>query len=70
MIFKVSFTAKNKKYNIDLEKGQDLLVAIDKLLKSNKLELAYLKDVKVRCFGAKDSVSCRIVKLIASVLSL
>lgn len=69
-MIKLSFIAKNKKYKLNIEKGEDVLLAIDKLLKSNKLELAYLKDVKVRCSGAKDSVSCRIVKLIASVLSL
>ncbi len=68
-MIKLSFTAKNKKYALDIERGDDVLLALDKLLKSNKLKVTYLKNVKVRCFDLKDSVSCRTTKLIASVLS-
>lgn len=68
-MIKLSFTAKNKKYSLNIERGDDLLLALDKLLKSNKLKVTYLKNVKVRCFDLKDSVFCRTTKIIASVLS-
>lgn len=68
-MIKLSFTAKNKKYSLDIERGQDVLMALDKFLKSNKLEITYLKNVKVDCFEMKDSVSCRVLKTIASGLS-
>ena len=68
-MIKLSFTAKNKKYSLEVGRGDDLLLALDKLLKSNRLNVTYLKNVKVRCFDLKDSVFCRTNKIIASVLS-
>ena len=44
-------------------------MALDKFLKSNKLEITYFKNVKIDCFEMRDSVSCRVFKTIASVLS-
>ena len=69
-MIKLFFTAKNKKYSIDLERGQDLLLALDTFIKSNRLRFTHLKNIKVRCFDFKDSVSCRIAKIISVVLSL
>lgn len=84
----LSFTAKNRKYSLSIEKGQDILLALDNFIKNNKLEFTCFKDVKIRCLGPKaspndlagmdssgwrsvgrDSVSCRIGKIIAFVLN-
>lgn len=67
-MIKTSFEIKNKKYSLNIERGQDALKALDNFLKSNKLEGTYFKKVKVDCLGQEDSVSCRIVKLVLSVL--
>lgn len=84
----LSFSVKNKKYSLNVEKGQDILLALDNFIKNNKLEFTCFKDVKIRCLGPKaspteqsssrmshsdkfwrDSVSCRIGKIIAFVLN-
>lgn len=67
-MFTVFFTAKNKKYKLDIEKG-DILLALDNFLKNNRLECTCLKNVKIRCLGAKDSVSCRIAKIVSQALA-
>lgn len=68
-MIKLSFRAKKKEYELDLQKGEDVLMALDKFLKKNKLDDTYFEKVKVDCPGQEDSVSCRIVKLVLSVLS-
>lgn len=68
-MFNLSFIAKNKKYRLVVDRGQDVLLAIDIFLKNNKLDFTCLKNVKMRCLGPQDSVSCRIGKIIASVLN-
>lgn len=65
----LSFTAKNRKYSLSIEKGQDILLALDNFIKNNKLEFTCFENVKIHCFGPKDSVSCRIGKIIAFVLN-
>lgn len=66
-MFTIFFTAKNKKYKLDIENG-DILQALDNFLKNNKIECTCLKNVKIRCLGAKDSVSCRIAKVISQAM--
>lgn len=68
-MIKIFFTAKNKKYQLDLQRGDDVLVALDNFLKSNRLDDTYFQKVKIDCLDQKESVSCRIVKLVLSVLS-
>lgn len=75
----MSFVAKNKKHRLTVEKGQDVLLALDIFLKNNKLDFTCLKNVKMRCLCpqaspndrsvGRDSVSCRIGKIIAFVLN-
>lgn len=68
-MFTVSFVVKNKKYSLNIDKGQDILLALDNFLKNNKLKCTCLKNVKIHCLGAKDSVSCRIAKIVSRALA-
>lgn len=42
-----SFHAKNQKYFLEITKGEDLLFAIDNFLKSNRIDVNALKDLKL-----------------------
>lgn len=68
-MIKISFQVKGRKYKLDIQRGEDALKALDNFLKSNKLEGTYFEKVKVDCLDKNDSVSCRVVKLVLSVLS-
>lgn len=68
-MFVIYFAVKNTKYKLEVQKGDDILVALDNFIKNNKLKFTRFKNVKIRCFGPKDSVSCRIGKIIAFVLN-
>ena len=67
-MIRLFFTAKNRKYSLSIEKGQDILLALDNFIKNNKLELTRLKNIKISSPGSSDSVSGRIGKIIAFVL--
>lgn len=66
-MIKLSFTVKNHKYSLDIEKGQDILLTLDNFLKSNTLKLTNLKGIQIRCFG-QDSVSLRVAKIIVGAI--
>lgn len=68
-MFNISFVVKNKKYKLNIEKGEDVLLALDNFVKNNKLEFTHFENVKMRCLGPKDSVSCRIGRIITFVLN-
>lgn len=68
-MFTLSFVVKNKKYRLTIDRGQDILFALDNFLKSNKLDFTCLKNVKTYCLDSRDSISCRIGKIIVFVLN-
>ncbi len=71
-MIEVSFFGKGKKdkFSLRLEKKEDFLSALDKFLKTNKMSLSDLDKFKVNCQEFENSVSCRVVKIIAKGIEL
>lgn len=67
---RVTFKAKNKKYRLNLEKGEDLLILLDKFLKKNKIDKSEIDDLKVSNFYKNSFLSYRIVLIIIKALEL
>ncbi|MGB9726600.1 MAG: hypothetical protein ACP5OX_02345 [Minisyncoccia bacterium] len=69
-MFKVIFKAKEKKYEIRFEKGEDFVILLDKFLKKNKIDKREINHFKVRQEGEKSFISKRIVLTIIKAIGL
>lgn len=69
-MIKITFKTKKKKYIIELEKGEDFLILLDKFLKKNKIDKREIRDFKVSNIVKNSLISYRIVLTIIRALKL
>jgi predicted DNA-binding protein with PD1-like motif len=66
----LSFKKGRQKYSIKAKKGEELLVALDKFLKKNKIKYASIKDWQLEFFQEKSIISKRIAQSILHALKI
>lgn len=66
----LSFKKDKQKYSIEVEKGEELLFALDKFLKKNKIKYASIKDWQLEFFQEKSIISKRIAQSILHALKI
>lgn len=62
------FRENNQKYRIEARTGEDLLLALDKFLKKNKIKFTDIKNLHLRFFQEKSIISKRIAQSILKAL--
>jgi predicted DNA-binding protein with PD1-like motif len=66
----LSFKKGRQKYSIKVKKGEELLVALDKFLKKNKIKHASIKNWQLEFFQEKSIISKRIAQSILHALKI
>jgi len=68
MIFLTFNTIKRQRYHIQVEKGEELLKTLDKLLKKNRIKIAGIKNWTISFSQEKSITSRRISRSILHAL--
>jgi len=66
----VSFKAKNKRYSLEIKKGEDFLISLDKFLKKNKIDRSEIKSFKVDFLKEESLITKRIISIIIRAITL
>lgn len=66
----LSFKKDKQKYTIEVERGEELLIALDKFLKKNRIEYASIKNWQLGFFQEKSIISKRIAQSILHALKI
>ncbi|MFA5392449.1 MAG: hypothetical protein WC306_02010 [Candidatus Paceibacterota bacterium] len=69
MIF-LSFCVSNKKYQVKSDKGEDLLISLDKFLKKNRINHKNIRRVFLDTSQEKSITSIRIAQAILKALKI
>lgn len=69
MIF-LSFCVSNKKYQVKSDKGEDLLISLDKFLKKNRINYKNIHRVFLDTSQEKSITSIRIAQAILKALKI
>ena len=66
----LSFKVKNKKYAITSQKGEDLVILLDKFLKKNKIRISQIESFSLDISQEKSITSIRIAQAILKALNI
>jgi hypothetical protein len=66
----LSFKVKNKKYTITSQKGEDLVILLDKFLKKNKIRISQIESFSLDISQEKSITSIRIAQAILKALNI
>jgi len=69
MIF-LTFQEKSKKYQIEAEKGEDLLPALDIFLKKHRMDVLDIEDIRLDLSREKSITSRRIAETVLRAITL
>lgn len=69
MIF-LSFRAKNKKYKVRAERGEDLLLSLDIFLKKHRINLIDAKEMRLDFSQEKSITSRRVAQAILQAIKI
>jgi predicted DNA-binding protein with PD1-like motif len=66
----LSFKVKRQKHQIRVERGEDLLLSLDKFCKKHKIEKASIKNWQLSYYQQKSIISKRIAQSIFDALKI
>ncbi len=70
LMTKIILKVKGKYFEIIIQKGEDLLISLDKFLKKNKIDKSEIEDLKLDFSLEQSLISKRIVLTIVKTIKL
>jgi len=69
-MIKLILKAKNKKFQLQFQNGEDILIVLDNFLKKNKMKFTDVKDLSLNFSSEVGLISQRIAKVILLALKI